>query len=1250
MRGKKTDEYGDTALTQLEKQPPDILTHTQAPCTLEALDNVRIPYSYGCNVPSIGPPTGVSVLPFGGVSAFEEMLNLLGVPSANCPTNNSTPSAADVMHMDCESQKLNSTNAADVFQAYSALCSRGIVGHRSINVRQTTTVSSCNFIHDNGLRNTGPSTSHGGRNPRGNPDVSLPIGEATCSRVIGGRCSNFIHDNDVRNTGPSTSRAGRNTRRNTDVSLTTGEATCSRGIGSHRSNFIHYNDVHNNGPSTSRAGRNARGNPDVRLTTGEATCSKGIRGRLSVNVRQTTTVCSSNFIHDNDVRNTLRGGRNTRANPEVGLTTAQATCSSGVTRHRLVRHRPSTCGPTVGSSYASGAGTSYTYTNFRDSDQRCHYCGASFWTARDKCREIDIPEFKIRLYNGQGARGYEFPTSNTLGAMIFESGITSNKNFNVIIQHKDGPTQRVNKFHHSYMSLQFPLLFVYGQSGYHTDLKLKSTDGRGRARRITMLAYYRYQLHLRLQQYNLIFRGGILFQQYVVSVFCDVKQNRHDFLRKKQNDIRADYLSDLYDAISRGERDGYEVGGRIILPMSFMSGPSTIHVLYTVKFQKRGLPHCHTLLWVDSESKIKSAEDVDQYISAELPDPKIDPDGYNIVFETMMHGPCGAANMKASCMKGDNNYVEGRFICAHEAYWRIFKFEIHHREPVVQILAVHLEDTQRITFRDKDRLRSVVDLPGKKNTTLTEWFAYNASNEMGRHLSYLEFLSECMWRSGSKSWSPRRNNKSSIECLAYVHPTSGELFFLRMLLCHQKGCRDFFEACASATSEQLRFVFSHILLYCDVADPSKLWTKYWEHMSQDIPKKVSEKVQIPNYHLNADSLQGYTLYELEIILNNCGKSLQSFGRSSPPADLLEQLANRLLMEKRNYNQEELTQLKNDSFPRLNVNQKEIYDLIMNVDENSRYELIFVYGHGGTSKTFLWKTIISSLRSQGKIVLAVSSSGIAYLLLPSGRTAHSIFKLPLELTEEFLSPMNDRRCFEALNRSLRDIVNKLFSLFRGKSVLLGGDFRQTLPVKKGASKMEIIATCISESALWPSFKVFTLKQNMRLAKPDITLEELSLVNSFAWLLDIGDGKTGRLSEEDPENTSWIDIPASYCLTPDEQGLSKLIDFIYDQSTLHTPSTMTLQQKAIVCPKNETADIINSKVLDMVPGESTSYMSQDEATPTGNDGAETEMLYLVEHLNTLKLPGFPPHYLELKVGAPVMLLRNVNLDGGYVMAQR
>ncbi|GJZ76324.1 DNA helicase, partial [Tanacetum coccineum] len=868
-----------------------------------------------------------------------------------------------------------------------------------------------------------------------------------------------------------------------------------------------------------------------------------------------------------------------------------------------------------------------------------------FRTARDKCREMDIPEFKIRLYNAEGVQGYELPTSNTLGAMVFESGITSKTDFDVIIQYKEGPLQRVNKLHPSYMSLQFPLLFIRGQSGYHTELKLRSADGSKKAKRVTMLTYYRYQLHFRLSEYELIFRGGRLFQQYVVSVFCAVEQNRLDFIRKKQNDIRSDYLSGLYDAISRGERDGYEVGGRIILPMSFTGGPRYMYahyldalaiLLYTVEFQKRGLPHCHTLLWVDSASKIRMPEEVDRFISAELPDPAIDPDGYRVVSELMMHGPCGDANLKASfpynrdlllafeahinveycgpigsssvetepsqqVVDEIQNYIEGHFVCTHEAYWRIFKFDIHHREPTVQTLSVHLEDM---------------------------------------HLTYLDFPSEFVWYGDSKTWSPRRNCRSSIGHLAYVHPTSGELFFLQMLLCHQKGCRYFKEvqtvvhvlyptyraaceamgllgddreweialeeACVSATSPELRSLFSHILLHCDVADPCKLWTKFWKEMGHDIPERVSDTVQITNYHLNDDAKQGHILYEIEIILSNCGKSLQNFGLPLPPQDLLAQLNNRLLMEERNYNR----------------------------------------GHGGTGKTFLWKTLISALRSEGKIILAVASSGIASLLLPSGRTAHSRFKLPLELTEESLcritkntqlgkllidtnliiwdeAPMNDRRCFEVLDRTLRDILNAPFSLFGGKSVLLGGDFCQTLPVKKGASKMEVISSCISESELWSSFKVFTLKENMRLARPDISLEERSLVNSFAsWLLDIGDGKIGEADEKDLENTSWIDIPPQYCVPPDEQGLSNLIDFIYDQSTLHTPYVTTLQQKAIICPKNETADIINSKVLDMVSGKSTTYISNDETTSTGSDGAKTEMLYPLEHLNTLKLPGFPP----------------------------
>ena len=108
------------------------------------------------------------------------------------------------------------------------------------------------------------------------------------------------------------------------------------------------------------------------------------------------------------------------------------------------------------------------------------------------------------------------------------------------------------------------------------------------------------------------------------------------------------------------------------------------------------------------------------------------------------------------------------------------------------------------------------------------------------------------------------------------------------------------------------------------------------------------------------------------------------------------------------------------------------------------DFLFVYGHGGTRKTYLWKTIICQLHSEGKIVIAVALSGIAALLLPGGRTANSRFQIPIIVIDNSTcgikqgsqiaelmtkasliiwdeAPMTHRNCFEAVDRSLRDIL-------------------------------------------------------------------------------------------------------------------------------------------------------------------------------------------------------------------------------------
>ncbi|XP_071719582.1 uncharacterized protein [Rutidosis leptorrhynchoides] len=200
-----------------------------------------------------------------------------------------------------------------------------------------------------------------------------------------------------------------------------------------------------------------------------------------------------------------------------------------------------------------------------------------------------------------------------------------------------------------------------------------------------------------------------------------------------------------------------------------------------------------------------------------------------------------------------------------------------------------------------------------------------------------------------------------------------------------------------------------------------------------------------------------------------------------------------------------------------------------------------------------------------------------------------------------APMNDKRCLEALDRSLRDILGNTEEFFGGKSVILGGDFKQMLPIQTKGRKSAIVGACITTSHLWQRFKVFILAENMRLLRPGLT-PSIRVKNAefLKWLLRVGNGEIGVLDTEDPLNSRWVQIPDQFCIPDDENGLANLISFIYPRESLQNPSAVDLQQKPIVCPKNDAADTINSLIVDMVDGPVTTYCSYDTATPHGNDG--------------------------------------------------
>jgi hypothetical protein len=215
----------------------------------------------------------------------------------------------------------------------------------------------------------------------------------------------------------------------------------------------------------------------------------------------------------------------------------------------------------------------------------------------------------------------------------------------------------------------------------------------------------------------------------------------------------------------------------------------------------------------------------------------------------------------------------------------------------------------------------------------------------------------------------------------------------------QEWCIAMEEAAATASPSELRAMFVQILVFYDVTQPLLLFEKFWEHMSHDIPRVLSTLFGVHLLHVNEPELKGGLLCELENSLSQHGKSLEDFGIPLPADGLINTLLNRAVMEEKSYNRPEVARESVQLIARLNVEQKHIFDIVMKSIENHVQEMVFVCGHGGTGKTFLWETIITTLHSQGRIVLVVVSSGIASLLLPSGRTAHSRFKVPLDLTDE-----------------------------------------------------------------------------------------------------------------------------------------------------------------------------------------------------------------------------------------------------------
>jgi hypothetical protein len=280
-----------------------------------------------------------------------------------------------------------------------------------------------------------------------------------------------------------------------------------------------------------------------------------------------------------------------------------------------------------------------------------------------------------------------------------------------------------------------------------------------------------------------------------------------------------------------------------------------------------------------------------------------------------------------------------------------------------------------------------------------------------------------------------------------------------------------------------------------------------------------------------------------------------------------------------------------------------------------------------------------------------------LLIEGGRTAHSTFKIPIIINDESIcnisknsslaqfirqaclviwdeAPMQHCHIHEAVNRTFQDIRSDN-RLFGGLTVVFGGDFQQILPVIIKGGRADMVGACMQRSVLWGSIQVLHLTQNMRLQTAN---EE---ERQFAqWQLDVGHGR-----HTDAEGN--ITLPNHFQCQ--NNTLTSLIDTIYPHLPQNTGSAAYFSERTILSSKNDDVDDLNHFILDRLPGEEKVLHSVDTVVQSGSED-EGQLMYPVEYLNSINCSGLPLAHLRLKVGCPIMVLRNLDPGSGVCNGSR
>ncbi|XP_074297902.1 uncharacterized protein LOC141628695 [Silene latifolia] len=360
----------------------------------------------------------------------------------------------------------------------------------------------------------------------------------------------------------------------------------------------------------------------------------------------------------------------------------------------------------------------------------------------------------------------------------------------------------------------------------------------------------------------------------------------------------------------------------------------------------------------------------------------------------------------------------------------------------------------------------------------------------------------------------------------FVHPTFREACYaLGLIGDDREYIAAIKEAADWGSGFYLRNMFATLLFCGTLSMSSRVWDETWQLPSDDI---LHRKRNVLNNQLTDEELQNYALIDMENSLQINGSTLSRFeGMSLLDMSTTSHHRNSLVMDALSYDRQSLSEEHESQLSSITDEQRSVYNAVMEVALNNKGGVFFLYGYDGTGKTFLWRALCAGFRSKGDIIVAVASSGIAATLIPGGVTARSRFGISINVTKDSIcsriklgsdlaellirakliiwdeAPMTHRHCFEAFDKSLKDVIRVLHVgnaelPFGGKVVVFGGDFRQTLPVVSKGCRADVVAASLCSSYLCSTDNV----------------EEFQKFSE--WLLEIGDGIAGG------ENDGEVDL--------------------------------------------------------------------------------------------------------------------------------